>query len=975
MAAFDEPTERCLDVEVLAAYVDGQLAASERAAVDRHIDLCGACRRELSLLVSVRSDGIDPFSETTSEQRSGRPKPAPRQRTLFAGRYELGVLLGSGGMGSVHEAYDRKLDRSVALKLLRHDLAGSPDLAERLVRESRIMARLAHPATVTVYDVGQDGGAVFIAMELIRGETLTAFLERVRPTWRQTIALFERAGEGLAAAHDEGIIHRDFKPDNVLVEVAENEARRVVVTDFGIARSVTLAEGTQPVDRASDVRLTSTGVRIGTPAYMAPEQLDAKPVDARADIFAFCVAVWEALLGERPFPGLTIAEIRTAMSDGPKSARRVDRRLRVALERGLAVDSERRWPDMRQLISELHAIRMRRARVLRVSSAVALAAAAVAGTLVLRGDQPSRAAADPCAAALARLSQIYDPPRAARLAAALARDPATRDAVIARLEHSIAAWRTTHGASCHADARPEQPPAISACLDARLTELDAYVQDLIADGPADAIRFGELYRDPAECAAPPGGILTARVPSDAAMRRRVTALRHRVFELEIAIEREDYAAVIKRGRELRAAARAVPFAEAELVFEVGSAESAADDPAAEATLREAAALAMAEHSDHVVAVAMLKLAASRAQAHDPARALEYLGFSDASIARLGQPASLAWTADTIRAGVLSDSGRTEEAEAAILRALRLARTKLPDRMAQTLQGMAWIHEDRGQFDQAVATYQEALAAWPETEVPSSRIVLEERLATNLAHLGKLDEAQAHAEEALRRAERAGIEVASASLALAGILHEAAQETRAFDLLARAIDLIERSDGPRSESYAGALMTRASMWIDDRRYAEARDLLARACEIVAFRTGADLPQMAECRFYQAQALRGLHHPREALAILDDVAPRFAATYGDSSSELGQVLHERGVAAGELGRVAAATTDLERAIELSSQHGLEPGYAAQSEVALAQLLWRREPKRARELLDDALAKLQHAGPSWKQLEREAKALATR
>src|SRR5262245_35405491 len=174
MAASDEPTERCLDVEVLAAYVDGQLAASERGGVDRHIDACSACRRELSALVSVRSDGIDPLSATISGDRSDPLGHAPRHETPFAGRYELSARLGSGGMGSVYEAHDRKLDRSVALKLLRPDLADSPDLAERLVRESRIMARLAHPATVTVYDVGQDGEAVFIAMELIRGETLTA---------------------------------------------------------------------------------------------------------------------------------------------------------------------------------------------------------------------------------------------------------------------------------------------------------------------------------------------------------------------------------------------------------------------------------------------------------------------------------------------------------------------------------------------------------------------------------------------------------------------------------------------------------------------------------------------------------------------------------------------------------------------------------------------------------------------------------
>ena len=163
------------------------------------------------------------------------PRLAPGTRI---GRYEVRALLGAGGMGQVYDAYDRELERSIALKVLRPELAANAAaFAERLVRESRLMAKVVHPSVVTVYDVGNDGDAVFIAMELIRGETLASYVARTTPGWRELVALFARrsGSTGLAATHAAGIVHRDFKPDNVLVR--RRRRRRVIVTDFGIARA------------------------------------------------------------------------------------------------------------------------------------------------------------------------------------------------------------------------------------------------------------------------------------------------------------------------------------------------------------------------------------------------------------------------------------------------------------------------------------------------------------------------------------------------------------------------------------------------------------------------------------------------------------------------------------------------------------------------------------------------------------------
>ena len=279
------------------------------------------------------------------------------------GRFELGGVLGRGGMGVVYKAHDPRLDRWVAIKLLA-DGVGDADLHERLIREARALARLSHPHVVQVYEAGEQDGRVFLAIEYVEGGTLLDAWEALDDgDWRAKLRLLVAAGRGLMAAHERDIVHRDFKPANVLV-TSDGVAK---VTDFGIARaSWGTREATKPADEGagsvlapSALGLTSTGTVMGTPAYMSPEQICGDPVDAASDQFSFCIVAFEALTGRRPFPGRSVSELRVALlQPGPiewPEGGGLPRRVRAAIERGLARDPAGRWPSLGALLDELDA--------------------------------------------------------------------------------------------------------------------------------------------------------------------------------------------------------------------------------------------------------------------------------------------------------------------------------------------------------------------------------------------------------------------------------------------------------------------------------------------------------------------------------------------------------------------------------------------------------------------------------------------
>ena len=278
------------------------------------------------------------------------------------GRFQVQELLGRGGMSVVVSALDPRLDRAVAIKLVgpSGQATDQNEFRARLMREARAMAQLRHPNVVAVYEVGEHRGHVFLAMELLPGGTLGAELRRLREAgeldWRRVVALFTGAARGLIAAHDAGMVHRDFKPDNVLID----RGGRVAVADFGLVGdfgSRTAADGDPGAELSLADRLTRHSLVVGTPAYMAPEQQLGQPVDARADQFAFCAALYEALHGQLPFAGQTRAEYLDAVRVGALRSQPGDSRVPAWLDdvlaRGLALRPTDRWPSMQALLAEL----------------------------------------------------------------------------------------------------------------------------------------------------------------------------------------------------------------------------------------------------------------------------------------------------------------------------------------------------------------------------------------------------------------------------------------------------------------------------------------------------------------------------------------------------------------------------------------------------------------------------------------------
>jgi predicted Ser/Thr protein kinase len=374
----------CLDANVVQAWQAGLLSGQEREETDQHLDACVDCRRLVAALVTGEktAEGSTPALDSTMPW-AGRHSDGLDPGTKI-GRFVVRKVLGVGGMGVVYAAEDPELKREVALKLLRDAMASNAGVAaRRIFREARLAARVSHPNVVSIYEVGQYEDRVFIAMELVKGHSLTSWLAARPRSLREILEVFVAAGRGLAAAHAAGVVHRDFKPDNVLV----GEDGRARVGDFGLARrgdddgAGTPAEKEDDRERrkrASLSDLSRASAILGTPAYMAPEQHDGAHTDSRTDQFSFCVALYEAVHRQRPFEGKTWEELAEAVKAGhvrpPPATSRVPASLHRIILRGLSVVPGDRFASMEELLAALGRDRGRPLRRWAYTSLVVLVA-------------------------------------------------------------------------------------------------------------------------------------------------------------------------------------------------------------------------------------------------------------------------------------------------------------------------------------------------------------------------------------------------------------------------------------------------------------------------------------------------------------------------------------------------------------------------------------------------------------------------
>jgi eukaryotic-like serine/threonine-protein kinase len=748
--------------------------------------------------------------ELVEETRTAAPRAdavyeIPFRRGDAIDRFTVLEPLGVGGMGVVVSAFDPVLDRKVAIKVLRPDrLTRDPEKGRaRLLREAQAMARLSHPNVISVYEVGTLDDQVFVAMELVEGETLSAWQGREARPWREVVRVFAQAGDGLAASHRAGLVHRDFKPDNVLVS-AGGEVR---VTDFGLAG----VSANTPEDAAMlSAPLTRTGAMMGTPAYMSPEQHRGEEADARSDQFSFCVSLYEALYGVRPFAGKTATEVLEAIVAGrlTPSRKEAPRRLRSLIARGLSVRPDERWPSIDALLAALRrdpAAGRRRWLV----GGVLVATLLVAGRLSLSRD-------DPCPAPEQQLAAVWGQERVARVRARLlALDPAqgaVRFAAAARMVEPFArAWRDMHVSSCQATrVRGEQSDSLfdlrSRCLNRRLSELDGSTGLLLSAATPEQLDGAIAGLAGLEPVAVCGdeAALAAELAAPAAPAARATAerLADRIQKVSIEERAGRLVGLPDKARALVAEARRLahaPTLAAALAAQARVDLGVGDRSTVENTLRELTQVAARARDDRLEAFAWQKLITLTSfHRGRPDRALLLIPAASAAVIRAGEPTGLRADMLYAEAIVATDDGRPRDALAHLARARRMLEraggtqpgSPLAARLATIVLETANVHTATGDQAAAAAHYREAIALWRSLYGKDSvdEAMALHNLGETLRREGALDQGLA----AVREAARINQARTGQSLRLAGNLTSIAALHEAKGALEPALDSFDRS---------------------------------------------------------------------------------------------------------------------------------------------------------------------------------------
>jgi eukaryotic-like serine/threonine-protein kinase len=475
-----QPGDECPGDDDLAEFLEGHLGGPAQAAIERHLETCESCLGLVAVAV-----GTDPVI-------AGSPHDSDELQPGDAiDRYVVGQRLGAGAMGVVFEAFDPELQRRVAIKLVQ---PGAPAHASereraRMLREAQAMARLHHPGLVPVLAVGMHGDELYLVMELVEGTTMRAWIVAEPRPWKEIVRAYVAAARGLAAAHAAGVVHRDFKPDNVLIATAANAedvATRVRVIDFGLARLVAHGSDLEPtLDSApDDLARTAAGAMIGTPAYMPPEQLRDAAVDARADQFALAVSLWEGVYGRRPFSGSSLAAVLESIDAGqitrPPAGTRVPTSLRRTLERALSPRPDARFVDMDAFGDELERCLGRPKSHLALGASLGALGAIAVVAIASRDPSSCRSEAAPG----------WDEDMRDRIAVAFAGADESlagaAPAVLATIDRRAAAWHDVQDRICVAEAAGEATSAAQTCLDVRRYELAATLE-VIAGGGEDVL--------------------------------------------------------------------------------------------------------------------------------------------------------------------------------------------------------------------------------------------------------------------------------------------------------------------------------------------------------------------------------------------------------------------------------------------------------------------------------------------------------
>jgi tetratricopeptide (TPR) repeat protein len=858
------------------------------------------------------------------------------------GRFVVDHRIGAGGMGVVYVAHDPQLARDVAIKLLLPDGGGTDgdkdvELATqqaRLLREAQAMARLNHPNVVSIYEVGIEGDTVFLAMELVEGQTLKAWLDGSR-SHAEILRVIRAAGAGLAAAHEAGVIHRDFKPDNVLL----GKAGRVLVSDFGLARAVD-AEPDEPVDRPSSPSslaspITQNGLLVGTPAYMAPEQLAGAPLDARTDQFSFCVVLYEALYGERPFDNFA-----TELRDPPDRPEAVPAWLRRVLLRGLSRDRDARYASMTELLAALADDPSRRRRAWGIGLGVgAVVAVGITGVVIAmsRGAAPQT-----CDLVDTRLAEVWDPATKQRVHEAFTASGAERaDALWGYTEQQLDRYATGLLGAYRDACITTKDLALQlrlACLDERLDRLRT-IAELMRDGDRALIQAStsiiSLTSSPLACSdatalalsppPPPGTETTLRELRREGVRAEALELVNKPAAFEA------YATLIPRAEQLGydPLTSDLLSSQASMYARDGNFERSV------AINRKALELADRAHldvrgariaSDVLVQTALLgRPRAEVDQLMEPTRL---------RIVRAGS-SLVAESAYVDALGMVAFSrGDFAMALPRYERALELARlVGSPNQnLALRYNNLGAIYEELGRYEDAIVAYREAMtlsASVPARDKDGHHWILRANLVWVYANLGRVAEAKQLALELVGLADKQGEMVYSAI----------------------------------GESFL------ANILIGEGAAAPGEAMLDRALAALA-KLGLE-KSLDSLEIYRQAALAyaALGNPTKAQAQVDKLFAVATPRFEEGNTSWVPYTMVAGVVALRAGQFAKALPLLERSLTLAKQRRVYPGWPEEIAFRIAQALVGTKGDRARanQLSREALTALA-ALPARAQLQTE-------
>jgi tetratricopeptide (TPR) repeat protein/predicted Ser/Thr protein kinase len=844
--------------------------------------------------------GVDATQATLSPQQTGA-ESGPILPGTIIGRYVVLSKLGAGAMGMVLAAYDPELDRKVALKLLKAR-TGSQDAAQaRLRREAQALAKLDHPNVVGVHDVGVHEGQLFVGMEFVEGQTLGEWmLEATRPRpWPEVLRVFAEAGRGLAAAHEAGLVHRDFKPDNVML----GADGRVRVMDFGLARGhgkddapseSTIERIHRNTDKQPTVALTQTGAMTGTPAYMSLEQFHAKGVDARSDQFGFCVALYEALYGERPFTGTSVMQLlhevmHEHVREPPKGTK-VPVWLRKVVVRGLSKHQDARWPSMTALLAALAddpAIRRRKWWT------VTLVAGVVAGVAwgmwhVVRQD------AQTCAGMQAKLDGVWDDERRASVqdaieATQLSYATDTWERIEPRLDDYTRQWVAARVEACEATHRGEQSGELldlrMACLDERLSHVRATVEVLASADATVVQKAVEAIADlPSLERCADVNALRAELPppEDPEVAQRVAQLHERRIEAKALLKAGKYVEALAATQAVVHEADTLGYAplqaqarllEGQVQSRSGNFELA--EHALEQAYNTAVGLRMTAESAEA-SRRLVYLVGNQLARHEAGR--QWAKHAEPLARATGTDEALGYYLNSI-GSVAFIEGKYEEARSLQERALAIEEKALGAdhlEVASTLSSLAGVAWGEGKYAEARG-YQERSLAITEKALGAGH----PEVANALSNLGVLAKSEGNYEQARIYGER-------------------------------ALVIWETTLGPEHSDVAYALANLGSMYQAEGKHDDARHHYARALAIWEKTLGPEHPNVAF-------ALNGMGSSAEAQGKLEEGRVYYERalavrekTLGPEHPEVAYSLHNLGVLSRSEGNLDAARGYFERAL---------------------------------------------------------------